>query len=69
MTKFSELEAESKETEAQLSAVTGGRPPTARPFSRMVKPGQKGAKGVVAGAAMKGVRNFISAPCVRVKID
>ncbi|XP_060587224.1 kinesin-like protein klp-3 isoform X2 [Ruditapes philippinarum] len=54
MTKFSELEAESKETEAHLSAVTGGRPPTARPFSRMVKPGQKGAKGVVAGAAVKG---------------
>ncbi|XP_053378155.1 kinesin-like protein klp-3 isoform X3 [Mercenaria mercenaria] len=53
-TKFSELEAESKDTEAQLSAVTGGRPPTARPFSRMVKPGQKGAKGAVVGAAMKG---------------
>jgi hypothetical protein len=63
MTKFSELEAESKETEAHLSAVTGGRPPTARPFSRMVKPGQKGAKGVVAGAAVKGVRSLLKLFC------
>lgn len=60
MNKFSELEAESKETEAQLSAVTGGRPPTARPFSRMVKPGQKGAKGAVAGAAVKGGKQMQS---------
>lgn len=55
MTKFSELEAESKETEAQLSAVTGGRPTTARPFSRMVKPGQKGPKGAMIGGVVKGV--------------
>lgn len=58
MNKFSELEADQKETEAHLSAVTGGRPPTARPFSRMVKPGQKGAKGAVVGAAAKGVRDL-----------
>lgn len=53
MNKFSELEAESKETEAHLSAVTGGRPVSARPFSRMVKAGQKPGK-VTKGGAVGG---------------
>ena len=51
MTKYSELEVEAKEWEAQLSAATGGRPMSARPISRMHKAGRgggppKGGKGV-----------------------
>ncbi|KAH3820936.1 hypothetical protein DPMN_122687, partial [Dreissena polymorpha] len=50
MTKYSELEAEAKEWEAQLSAATGGRPMSARPISRMHKAGKgpptKGGKPV-----------------------
>ncbi|WAR26951.1 KN14E-like protein [Mya arenaria] len=49
MTKYSELEVEAKEWEAQLSAATGGRPMSARPISRMHKAGKgpppKGGKG------------------------
>ena len=46
--KLSELEVENKQTEAQLSAATGGRPKTARPVSRMMVAGKvgKGGKGV-----------------------
>ena len=50
MNKNTDQEAEYKEMEAQLSAATGGRPMTARPVSRMIKPG-KGPpmKGMAAG--------------------
>lgn len=52
--KLSELEVENKQTEAQLSAATGGRPKTARPISRMMVAGKvgkggKGGKQVQAG--------------------
>lgn len=40
--KMSEIEAESKQTEAQISAMTGGRPKSARPVSVMMKAGKGG---------------------------
>lgn len=51
--KVSELEVENKQTEAQLSAATGGRPKTARPVSRMMVAGKVG-KGGKGGKQVQG---------------
>ena len=42
--KLSEIEAESKQTEAQMSAMTGGRPKSARPITRMAMAAKGGKK-------------------------
>ena len=58
--KLSELEVENKQTEAQLSAATGGRPKTARPVSRMMVAGKvgKGGKGVTTVICKKLQNSF-----------
>ena len=55
--KLSELEVENKQTEAQLSAATGGRPKTARPVTRLAMAGKQGKAG--KGVSLNLVQFFL----------